>query len=310
MINIYATGCTTASNSGTGQGACDLASFGDFRGMDITENGNTFTIASDVFLTKHRTNILSKKTFPLTDLFNFEQNTPDNEVATSSIGIKYEIRAGKPEFTLTYTKSACFHRSVFEKKAHAKWGAKFYFDKGVLLAKSVDGTKLKEFDCGMFSVGTLKLQQGTDPQQTKVMFQLTNAEEFNTRWVFLSWEEVGADLNDENGVIETVVEYVGATTANGATTTVVDVKSACNGSAIAGLTGSTKWKIGGTQASATTISNVTESATVVGRYTITHTALAEDDTIQPTLNNGTYDAVEDVLLNKYAGKATLRTVVA
>lgn len=310
MINIYSSGCGTAYNSGTGEGVCDLKSFGDLRGMDITLAGETFVIQTDNLLTKHRTNILAKKTFPLTDLYGFEQNTPENEMATSSIGIKYEIREGKPEFTITYAKSGCFAKNVFEKKAFGKWDTKLYFDKGVLLAKTVDGTELKGFTTGMFSVSTMRFQQGTDPQQVKVSFQFTDAIEFNTRWAFLSYEDLGANLNDENGVIETVIEYVSATTVDGATTTVVDVKSACNGLPIEGLTGSTKWKLGGLQASATTISGVTESASIQGRYTITHTALAEDDTIRPVLNNGTYNAVEDAAGLKYAGQATLRTVVA
>lgn len=309
MINIFATGCTTGNTSGTGEGYCDLLTFGDLRGMDITVKGNTFTVATDDFLVKQRSNILAKNTYPLTDLFNFEQNTPDNEMATSSVGIKYEIRAGKPEFTITYAKSACFHRSVFEKKGFGKFDVKLYFDKGVLLAKSVDATTLKGFDCGMFSVGTLKLQQGTDPQQTKVMFQFTNAEEFNTRWVFLSYDSIGADLNEETGIIETSIS-VNAVPAVGATTVVVNVVSACNGGAITGLTGATKWKLGGVQASAHTISGVTESATVAGRYTITFsTALIATDTVAPYLNNGTVDAVEDINGLKYAGASTAVTIV-
>lgn len=309
-MDIYSRGCTDATDTGTGEMACDLKEYGDLTAFDVELKGTTYNVNVDTFLADIRANIMGKKTFPITDIKNFEDNTPDNEIATSGLGIEYDIRAGKPKFTTTFWKSGCAHARIFDKKDNEKWNVKFYFDKGILMAHTFDKTKFKGFDCGMFSVGTIKFKNGTNPQQTKVVFQLTNVEEFNKRAVFKTWEEVGADLNDENGVIETVVEYVGATTADGATTTVVDVKSACNGSAIAGLTGTTKWKIGGTQASATTISNVTESATVVGRYTITHTALAEDDTIQPTLNNGTYDAVEDVLLNKYAGKATLRTVVA
>jgi hypothetical protein len=308
-FNASAGSCTIQNLMGTGGDDCDLSTLGDIVGGAITSKDVTFDIASDVFLTAYKEFVRKKKIFPLISLYNFEQNTPDNEVATSSIGVKFEIREGKVELSLTYSKSHCFHKSVFTKKAFKKWNIILFFPTTVLGTKSIDGTKWKGFDCGMFSVGTFKIQQGTDPQMTKIMLQLTpeGTTEWNTRMVPISNEEINAELNSIDGAIETTIEYSAPPVAG--TSIDVTVKSACNGAAKSGLTTSAQWTLGGKQSTPTVISTVAESTSTPGKYTLTlDKALASGDTIQPRLGTSLEPVVEDILGVMYSGSAPIATI--
>lgn len=305
----YPSGCTIQDLLGTGTDGCDLQTLDDLVGAAITTKDVSFNIATDIFLDKYKEFMMAKKLFPLIGLFGFEQNTPDSEMATSSTGIKFEIREGKVEFTIIYNKSHCFHSSVFSKKSFRKFNIILFFKNHVVGAKTIDGLTFKGFDMGMFSVGTFKVQQGTDPQQTKVMFQLTDVgtSEWNKRMLPISNEEIGTELNALEGVIDTDVTYVSAPVAG--TSIVVDVKSKCNGAAKTGLTGSGKWFLEGTQGTPRTITTAAESSTVPGRYTLTLSgATVATDTVKPRLGTISAVAVEDILGNVYAGSAPVATI--
>lgn len=308
-FNATASSCIAELIQSTGTDQCDVTTLGDLVGGAITTKDVAFTIASDPFLTTYKTFVRKKKIHPLIGLYNFEQTTPDNDMATSSIGIKFEIREGKVELSLIYNKSHCFHKSVFTKKGFKKWNIILFFTNQVVGAKSADGLKFKGFDCGMFTVSTFKVQQGNDPQMTKVTLQLTpeGTNEWNTRMTPLDNHDLNAELNLIDGAIETAIKYVSAPTAG--TTIVVDVMSQCNGAAKSGLVTSTNWQVGGKQTTAKTITTVAESTTIPGRYTLTlSSALIATDTVQPRLGTATEFVVEDVLGVMYSGSAELATV--
>lgn len=312
-FNTNASSCTLLNLLGTGTGDCDLSTLSDVVGGAITSKDVKFNVSSDVFLTKYMEFVRRKKIFPVTGIYNFEQNTPENEMATSSLGIKFEIREGKTEMSLIFNKSHCFHASLFSKKAFKKWNIILFFKNHVVGAKSIDGLYWKGFDLGMFSVNTLKVQQGTDPQTTKVTFQFTElgTTEWNTRLSAISNEEIQKELNSVDGAIETVIKYPSAPTASN--TVDVIVTSACNGTPIQGLgTSATGWVLGGVQPTAKTISSVAESATVPGKYTLTLSgALATGDTIKPRFGTTGANAEyckEDILGALYSGEAELATI--
>jgi hypothetical protein len=309
-FNASASSCTLQNLIGTGTDDCDLGTLGDLIGGAITTKDVKFNIATDVFLTAYKENVKKKKVFPLIGLYNFEQSTPDNEMATSSIGIKFEIREGKVELSLTFNKSHCAHKAIFTKKAFKKWNIILFFNNHVVGAKSLNGQFFKGFDCGMLSVGTFKVQQGTDPQMTKVTMQLTQegTTEWNQRMTAVSNEEVNAELNSLDGVIETDILFA-STNLTAGTSIVVDVKSQCNGSAKSGLTDSNNWTLAGTQAAATAVSTVVESLTIPGRYTVTLTvAVAAGDTVQLRLGTPLIPVVEDILGVMYSGISAVKVV--
>ncbi len=307
LINKY--GNCTSDTLGTGSRSCDIKSFGDVTGIELFNKGFTLTLLTDSLTESAFKNLIKGfKVFPLTGIYDFAQNTPENEKNTSALGVMTEIRSGKPQFSYMFDKGGCSHKSMYDKRGKNRWDLGILFDKGVLLAHNIDLTKIGGFDMGMFSVETFKLLQGTDPQMSTAVVQLLDAEEFNTRFVFLTWEELGYNWNDYGGVVETVLTYPVAPDAG--TTFSVKVTSACNtDDIILDLDVVGSWALGGTQTSPTTISAVAFNATT-NAYDFTVTpALVATDTIQPKLiSAGGYSVAEDVLGGMFKGQAPLATI--
>jgi len=309
-IDLNAYGNCTTDLKGTGVGSCDITEFGDAKGLVDFKKGWSTAITKgtvDFDLASYKTLVKSLTAFPLVDIYDFSQDTPENEKNTSSTGVLTEIRSGKPQFSFMFAKGSCFHKALYDKRGNGRWDFGILFETGILLATSSDGTALKAFDGGMFSVETFKLVQGTDPQMSTAIIQLLDADEFNARHIFLPFSKTG-DLDEVKGAIETSIT-TGAISAG--STFSVSVVSACNtDSSILDLDDEDKWVLGGTQASATAISSVVYNAST-GEYDFTvDTALIATDTVQPKLSDGTYDVVEDALGYMYKGTSNLVEVTA
>lgn len=307
LINKY--GNCADDTLGTGSRSCDIKSFGDVTGIELLGKGFTLTLTSDSLAETDFKNLIKGfKIFPLTGIYDFAQNTPENDKNTSALGVMTEIRAGKPQFSFMFDKGGCFHKALYDKAGKNRWDLAILFDRGVLVATNIDGTKLKGFDMGMFSVETFKLLQGTDPQMSTSILQLLDSQEFNKRFVFMTWEELGYDWNDFGGVIETKLTYVSAPAPG--TTFSVKVTSACNiDDIILDVDAAASWDLGGDQASPTTISAVVFNATTSAYdFTVTPTMIATD-TIQPKLiSAGGYSVAEDSTGNLFKGQAPLATL--
>lgn len=293
---------------GSGTRSCDLKTFGDPIGTTLFKKGFSWDVATDTITeATWKAAIKDFDLIPYTNLYNFEQNTPENENATSNTGILIEIRAGKPQFSFMFTGGGCLHKSLWNKRGQDRWDVGILFETGILLATNQAKTKLSGFDAGMFAVSTLSIQQGTDPQMSTAELQLKDANEFNALHTFLTWEQLGVNLADIGGVVETQITY--SPNPSAATTVAVKVVSACNtGDVILGLDAAANWNLGGTQASATTISGVAFNAET-GVYTLTVTpTLVDDDTVAPKLVSGADDVAEDALGNLFKGQAALFTI--
>lgn len=307
LLNKY--GNCTSDTLGTGSRSCDIKSFGDVTGIELFNKGFSWTLLTDDLLEASFKNLIkSYKVFPLTDIYDFAQNTPENEKNTSALGIQTKIRDGKPLFSFMYDKGGCFHKALYDKSGKNRWDLGILFDKGVLLAQTIDGTKISGFNMGMFDVETFKLLQGTDPQMSTAILQLLDANEFNTLFVFVTWEELGYNWNDYKGVVETKLSYVG-TPAPGTTFSVL-VTSACNvDDIILDLDATASWALGGEQASVTTITAVAFNSTTNAYDFTVSPALIATDTIQPKLiSAGGYSVAEDILGNLFKGEAPLATI--
>lgn len=295
---------------GTGSGTCDIRSFGDPRGIILFQKGWSLDVATDTLDRATYINQLKGlMVFPLTELYNFEQATPENEKNTSSTGVLTEIRPGKPQFSFMFDKGSCFHKTVYDKRGKNRWDLGIIFETGVLLASNQDDTRLIGFDMGMLSVETFKLVQGTDPEMTTAMIQLLDADQFNAKHEFFSFDQLGFNMNRIDGVTETILSYSTAPVAG--TSVSVRVVGGCNSDElISGLDDAAKWRIGGTQASATTIDAVAYNA-ANGTYTFTlDTALVSNDTVEFELFDtaNTLRVVEDTIGELYKGKAPLATI--
>ncbi|NRA92155.1 MAG: hypothetical protein HRU26_05625 [Psychroserpens sp.] len=307
-VDLNAYGNCTTDFTGSGVGTCDITEFGDAKGITLFKKGTSYAITNGnaaFGLTEYTNEVKGLNAFPYVGIYDFAQDTPENEKNTSSTGVLTEIRSGKPQFSFMFTKGGCFHKSLYNKRGNALWDFGILFETGILLATNAAGDALKGFDGGMLSVETFKLLQGTDPQMSTAITQLLDAEEFNARHVFIPFSKVG-DLDAVVGAIETqiTVDAISAGTSFSAS-----IVSACNtDNVILDLTDDTKYVLLGTQASATTISAVTYNAST-NKYDFTVSpALVASDTVQIKLGDGTYDVIEDTTGNLYKGTSNSVTV--
>jgi hypothetical protein len=308
-VDLNAYGNCTTDFTGSGQGTCDLTIFGDFKGIVPFKKGTSYAITDGnaaFGLTEYKNTVKGLNAFPyVKNMFDFSQDTPDNETNSSSTGILTEIRAGKPQFGFMYRGGSCQSKSLFNKRGDGKWDFGLVFEEGILMCTNTAKTQLKPFNGGMFSVETMKVVQGTDPQMTGVKFQLLDAIEFNARHVFMPFTKVG-DIGDVIGAIETSIT-VGAIAAG--TTFSASIVSGCNkDSVILDLDTVGDYVLLGTQASATTISSVVYNAVTSEYDFVVSPALVASDTVQIKEGDGTYDVVEDALGNMYKGTSNIITV--
>ena len=308
MILLNNFGNCTTDLKGSGTRSCNLKTFGDPVGIALFKKGFSWTVETDTLnQATWESAIKDFNLLPYNNLYNFEQNTPDNENATSNTGVLVEIRAGKPQFSFMFTGGGCLHKSLWNKRGQDQWDVGILFETGVLLATNDNQTRVKGFNAGLFAVSTLSLQQGTDPQMSSAEVQLKDANEFNALHTFFTYDELGFNLSNINGVVDTSITY--STAPSASDTVVLKVSGSCNsGDIVLGLDDTSLWILGGTQATATAITAVDFNANT-NLYTLTlDNALVSGDSLQPSLSESGKNVVEDALGNLFKGTAELVTL--
>lgn len=243
---------------GSGLTSCNITSYGDATGLLLIKRG--FDL-SNLTEETYKTAIQDGNIFPFLGIYNFEQNTPDNESATSSTGTMSIIRSGKPQFNFQFTSGSCLHKALYDKKGNNVWDLAIVFESGVLVYS--DDNVTRGFRASMFDVQTFRLLQGTDPQSSTAVVQLASADEFNAYHQFATWTKLGFNMNNINGAIETKLDVV----SNSATEIVLRVVSDCNSDlSFNGLDELANWSSETTAGVSQTIDTVTESAN--GTYTL------------------------------------------
>lgn len=305
MLNTYISACVLNEVLGLGLSDCELKSLGDVYGVIPTSKNVKFakTMTNAEFQTAYNNYILSGDIVPLGQVFNFEQTTPDNETATSSLGIKSDIRAGKPEFSFVYDRSTCFDNNL-SRLAERNWNLILCTEKGTILTQDATGDFLKGFDTGYTSKGTFKLQAGTDPQQSKIMFQFspTGTHEFNFNKIVLDSTAIGFNPFDYNAPIGTNITINGTVTTS-STGLNVGIVSSCSGTPILGLNDKAFYGLVG---QTVTVTAVADNGS--GNYDLTLSAHPSAGTVQVALTHGAYYAIEDANGVKYTGKSNVKTV--
>lgn len=206
MIKINAFGQCSEDILGTGIGECPITDLGDLQGLGLLKKGTTLSIATDSFNeTAFRALITDGKLHQVINSYAFEDTTPESERSTSSVGLMESVRSGKPMYNFTFKKGLGFHKAVYSLKGQNRWDAMFYFTKGILMAHNTSKTSLKGFNAGMLDVDSYKFKVGTETEFSKATLQLVSAEEFNTRWVFFPYEEIGFNALEIDGVIQAEV---------------------------------------------------------------------------------------------------------
>lgn len=303
MIKINAFGQCSEDILGTGIGECPITDLGDLQGLGLLKKGTTLSIATDSFdETAFRALITDGKLHQVINSYAFEDTTPESERSTSSVGLMESVRAGKPMYNFTFKKGLGFHKAVYSLKGQNRWDAMFYFTKGILMAYNTSKTSLKGFNAGMLDVDSYKFKVGAETEFSKATLQLVSAEEFNTRWVFFPYEEIGFNALEIDGVIQSEVAF-DATPANLDTTIEVTLVDGYNSSiSYASLFDAVgDWKVL-VDGSSVTISAVS----IVGNVaTLTIPALATSDVVEVYLNG----IVADDELKYYKSNTAKATVV-
>ena len=220
MIDINKFGLCAEDVLGTGQGECPITDFGDLKGLGLLKKGSKLNLATDALSeATFRALITDGKLHQLVNSYAFEDTTPENERSTSSDGLMQTIREGKPMYSFTFKKGMYNAKAMQSLKGNNRWDAYFYFTEGLLVALDTAGENLKGFNGSMFDVDSYKFKQGAETEFSKVSLQLSDAKEFNQRFVFYTWEELGFNALEIEGVIETVVSF-NAAPVTGSTITV------------------------------------------------------------------------------------------
>lgn len=303
MIKINAFGQCSEDILGTGIGECPITDLGDLQGLGLLKKGTTLSIATDSFdETAFRALITDGKLHQVISSYAFEDTTPESERSTSSVGLMESVRAGKPMYNFTFKKGLGFHKAVYSLKGQNRWDAMFYFTKGILMAYNTSKTALKGFNAGMLDVDSYKFKVGAETEFSKATLQLVSAEEFNTRWVFFPYEEIGFNALEIDGVIQSEVSF-DDTPANLDTTIKVTLVDGYNSSiSYASLFDAVgDWSVLVDGASVV-ISTVSITGNVA---TLTIPALATADVVEVSLNG----IVADAEMKYYKSNTATATVV-
>lgn len=215
-LKLFGLGDCKTSSLGTGLRPCDLDDRGDLKGVILLNKSWFRSISTDGIISfseeDYITAIKKGVAEPMQGSSNFSDETPENERYTSGTGVMKSIRKGKPFFNFEFTKGQNFHKIAYSKSSFARYDVALLFDKGVLFAHSHKKDKLKGFDLGMLEVSTFKNKQGSDPEKTMVSMQLLDAEQYNSRFVFIPFEKIG-DLLDIKGVVNLGITLKNVTTS-------------------------------------------------------------------------------------------------
>lgn len=275
-----------------GTGDCEIKTLGDMTGFGLVRKGYKFTKED---LTAEGWKKLLKKNIvlPIRDIFNFEQNTPENETNTSPLGIMKLIRDGKPQFNFMIDKGLCAHKKLYDKKG-IEWDLLLFFEKGMFLASDLDGEHAVGFDMSFYDVSTYKFQQGTDPEQTTVTVQFRDAHQFNMESYLVTWDKLGFNANRVNAPIQANLDVV----AKAGTEIEVEVTQYCNSDmTVLGLEESDAWLVNGVKPTAVAF----DTATSKYKLTVATMTVGQNVVVELDGNDGR---------NDYKATATVKVVSA
>lgn len=228
------------------------------------KNGVNFaTIAEAQEETAWDTLIQNGDMFPFPLLFAVDNADEDSVIETSGVtGLDHKVREGKSKNTYSIITDLCTHRRL---RSFDQFSGGYYAvdDNGNVLGTTNDGVTFDPITIGTMNVNKMTAGDGTVGRKTPVYIVDADPTEFNNRGasIKVDWNILG-----KNGLLPITLSIVGTPTS---TEIIVDAVTSCSGSPVSGLEAISDWVL----ATAQTISAATESATVLGRYTLSGTGL-------------------------------------
>ncbi|WP_438423135.1 hypothetical protein [Aquimarina macrocephali] len=238
---------------------------------------------------------------PFLKAVDFNEQNEDTTFKTYNTGIKIPTRRGLPELEFTYSNEYSWHAAAYSFNGYGNYNFILGWKNGVIgVATKADG-KLTGLSGGYLNVKTFKNNNGSDPSETMIGFQLTSDAQYNSKMALLKDSVNGFSIDEVRGVIDAKITVT--LPAVGATTTVVKVVAEYNPAVeIKGLAFG-DFKITGKTVTASTFNSAT------GEYTLTHDAYSSEDAATVKLNDGTYDIVKSTTDVLYKGESASFTIV-
>lgn len=264
----------TCSTTGyTGQNFCNRNSrFGKPTGIIFARSSHTETAADFLLEATWIEEVQAQNVFPLHNMKNFEDNSTEAQYHEYADGSRKLMEQGDYRISAYFDVNECIKKQLINFRGFQEGIYLVYGD--VIRGRSIDsGENIVPIRCDFVNVNkaTMPAMDGT-PEMIKIDIDLYDFRDVND---YDYSREMDWDVKDVDGLTDVSLTVNGTPTA---TEIVIDVSADCGGDSkeISGLgTESADWEIDGDG----TVSSVSESTTVRGRYTLVTTGLANDDVI-------------------------------
>lgn len=248
---------------------------------------NTFSesLATEVNQAYFETKVQEGVFVPFLGADNNELPPAEDVTQELANGVQRIVRSGKPVFNFGYLNGGYYLHKIFSSYKGNNFGkVLLVFENGkILVATNQSGTEWSGFDVGMFT-SQYTPNTGSEDEQVTAMMQLVNTEQFEKLGAIVDSETLGFDPNFLQGVIESKVTVLSASTTSVTASVVALFNTAIN---IEGLTDN-EFKV--------TVDGVEDAVTAVtylnGVYTITiTTALTAGDVVVVSLFDQTLETI-------------------
>ena len=277
----------------TGQNYCNRNSrFGKPTGLIFATDEHTNTAADFLLEATWINDVQNEKVFPLHYMKNFEDLSTEAAYYDYPDGSRKRMDQGRYRFAAHFDLNECIKKQLVNFRGNQDGIYMVYGD--VIRGRTIDsGVNIVPIRLSDVNIEKETLPGMDAPGMVRVVIDLEDHKDLNE---YDYSREMTWDVSDLDGLTEVTITQVTAS----ATTLVVDVTANCGGDTkpITGLgTEITDWEMSDGDG---TITGVTESTTVNGRYTLTGTAFAtgELDLAEPE------DRSDDVLVIS-SGPATI-----
>ena len=213
--------------------------------------------------------IQSNDVYPLPLIFSTENADEEAVFDIGSVGRQHKVREGKAVNTYNVISTLCLHKRLWALDQF-KGGYYAVDDNGNVLGTTSDGIKFEPITIDTCNVNKLTASDGSNARYTPVYIVDADPEEFNGRGASF---KVDWNIKGKDGLLPVTLTVVSASS----TEIVVNALTSCDGSPVSGLETATDWVLTDGQ----TITTATESATVLGQYTLAGTGL-----VSGTINLG------------------------
>ncbi|KQR93297.1 hypothetical protein ASG01_08860 [Chryseobacterium sp. Leaf180] len=234
--------------------------------------------------------------------FNAEDADVDPAYTDLQNGDRNKNTIGRKGWNITFFKGSCFQNQIQKLDKSENYGIILVYEDGSFLAQQLKDGKIKGFDVKLFT-GVKKVKTGTEGGGSMLMIDVTRSAMAAWQGSSAIYESPEIDFMEIQPVAALDLK-IGILSA-GATTTTVTISHLCADSPVTGLTDATKFQLVRNEVPEA----ITSMSSVGNVYTLTHAALAADQSVYFKTNTvGNPVIVLDT--NYYAGRSVTKNVVA